>query len=187
MCIRDSKKPVRIGDKITVQVTVQHKHIDKPVVTLDCRCFNERNETVAEGEAVVLAPTDKADIESPDLPDVEVHRRLSDRFSGLIKTCHVADMVRTAIVHPVTEHILSAVADAVREKLIEPVLIGPEARIRRAAEEAKIDISAWELINTEHSHAAADKAADMAAKGLVNIIMKGALHTDELLLSLIHI
>ena len=179
------KKPVRIGDKITAQVTVQNKRTDKPIVTLDCRCVNEKNEIVAEGKAVVLAPTGKLDIESPELPVVEVRGHLPDHFEGLIKTCHVADTVKTAVVHPVTQHVLIAVADAVREKLIKPVLIGPEARIKKVAEEAKIDISAWELINTEHSHAAADKAADMAAKGLVNIIMKGALHTDELLKAIV--
>lgn len=179
------KKPVRIGDKITAQVTVQSKRADKPIVTLDCRCVNEKNEIVAEGKAVVLAPVSKIDIESRELPIVEIKGHLPDHFESLIKTCHVTETIKTAVVHPVTPHVLIAVAEAVREKLIKPILIGPEARIKGAAGEAKIDISSWELINTEHSHAAAEKAADMAAQGQVGIIMKGALHTDELLKSIV--
>lgn len=71
--------------------------------------------------------------------------------------------------------------EAVQEKLIEPVLIGPEVRVRQAADEAGIDISGYELISTPHSHAAAAKAAELAASGSVDTIMKGSLSTDELM------
>ncbi len=85
------------------------------------------------------------------------------------------------MVHPVQAEVIEAVQDAVKEKLIEPVLIGPKARIQAAAKEAKIDISKWQLIDTEHSHAAAAKAVGLAAARKVDAIMKGSLHTDELL------
>jgi len=62
-----------------------------------------------------------------------------------------------------------------------PVLIGPEVRIRHIAQEAGIDLTGAELISVPHSHAAADKAADMAANDEVTMLMKGSLHTDELI------
>ena len=69
---------------------------------------------------------------------------------------------------------MEAVVDAVEEKLIIPVLIGPRTRILAAAKEAKIDLSKWELIDAEHSHAAAAKAVELAAAGKVDALMKGS-------------
>jgi len=104
-----------------------------------------------------------------------------DRYRAIMWACVGKDAVKTAVVHPVQANVLEAVADASREKLIIPVLVGPKARITDAARDAKIDISKWELIDTEHSHAAAEKAVELAATGKVGAIMKGSLHTDELL------
>ncbi len=107
--------------------------------------------------------------------------RPRDYYQDIIESCKNMDSVRTAVVHPVRPEVIEAVLDATREKLIIPVLIGPKERIAAAAREAKTDIGAWELIDVEHSHAAAAKAAELAATGKVGAIMKGALHTDELL------
>jgi len=87
--------------------------------------------------------------------------------------------LKVAIVHPVTDETIEATIDAAREGLIDPVLIGPRNRILEAA--GSRNISAWELIDTEHSHAAAQKAVELAASGRVDALMKGALHTDEFL------
>ncbi|NTV25228.1 MAG: phosphate acetyltransferase [Chlorobiaceae bacterium] len=87
----------------------------------------------------------------------------------------------TAIVHPVNESDIVSVQDAVVEQLIMPVLVGPEERIRAAAARAAIDLSAWEVIDAEHSHASAEKAVALASSGKVQAIMKGSLHTNELL------
>jgi phosphate acetyltransferase len=65
--------------------------------------------------------------------------------------------------------------------LIVPVLIGPEVRIRHLAQEAGIDLSGVEIVSVPHSHAAAEMAADMAVSGDVEVLMKGSLHTDELI------
>jgi phosphate acetyltransferase len=173
------KKPVRPGDVITVSVTVKEKRTGKPVVLFDCSCVNQIGETVAEGIATVLAPTEKIRIARPDLPEVEV--RTHDRYHTVMQACRKLPPVRTAVAHPVQANVLEAVADAAREKLIIPILVGPKARINAAADEAKIDISKWELIDTPHSHASAEKSAELAASGKVEAIMKGALHTDELL------
>lgn len=88
---------------------------------------------------------------------------------------------RTAIVHPVKANVIAAAGQAARAGLTVPVLVGPAARIVAAAREAAVDISGWEIVDAEHSHAAAAKAAELAAGRHVAAIAKGSLHTDELL------
>jgi phosphate acetyltransferase len=73
------------------------------------------------------------------------------------------------------------VFESVNAGLIVPVLVGPQHKIKSAAKSAKIDIDKWELIDTEHSDAAAAKAVQLAASGKVEAIMKGALSTQELM------
>jgi len=102
-------------------------------------------------------------------------------YRKIIDDCRKMPAIRVAVVHPVQADVIEAVAEAAAEKLIVPVLIGPRARIEAAAKEAKIDLKKWELIDAEHSHAAAAKAVELAAAGKVDAIMKGSLHTDELL------
>lgn len=102
-------------------------------------------------------------------------------FEKAISSCADCPPLRTAVIHPVRAEDIEVVFAASKEGLISPVLIGPKARIEAAAKEAKIDISAWELIDVEHSHAGAAKGAEMAANGEVEAILKGGLHTDELL------
>lgn len=175
----DFKKPVRPGDTVRVSVTVKEKREHKHVVIFDCLCSDALGETVAAGTAVVIAPTAKIRLSRPDLP--EVHLRNHDRYRHLVDSCEALEPVRTAVVHPVTAIALQAAHEAAQERLIEPVLIGPEARIRQAAEEAGIDIRAYRIIDVEHSHAAAARAVQMAASGEVGTLMKGSLATDELL------
>jgi len=173
------KRPVRIGDKITVTAIVHDKRADKPIVTLDCKAVNQRGEIVADGLATVLAPKEKLRVPRAHLPQINVPNH--DRFHAILQRCEGLEGLRTAIVHPVKAEALQAVADAVKAKLILPVLIGPMAKIKAAAKEAKIDLSAWETIDVEHSHAAASKAVELAVAGKVDAIMKGSLHTEELL------
>jgi phosphotransacetylase len=105
----------------------------------------------------------------------------ADHYTQILDLCDPLPPVATAVVHPVKTNVLEAARDAVKENLIRPVLIGPAAKVQEAAKKAKVDISAFELIDAEHSHAAAAKAVELAAAGKVQSIMKGSLHTDELL------
>jgi phosphotransacetylase len=84
-------------------------------------------------------------------------------------------------VHPVDETSLVGAVFAATENLIIPILVGPESRIRQKADELKLDISPYTIISTEHSHASAERAVQMARMGEVEALMKGNLHTDELL------
>ncbi|KTD62689.1 bifunctional enoyl-CoA hydratase/phosphate acetyltransferase [Legionella shakespearei DSM 23087] len=105
----------------------------------------------------------------------------NDHFKTIIESCRNLPPIKTAVVHPVTANVLEAVYDSVEAGLIAPVLIGPVAKIKSAAQEADIDLTQWEIMDTEHSDAAAMKAVELAASGMVDAIMKGALHTDELM------
>jgi len=100
---------------------------------------------------------------------------------ALIERCRDLRPLRTAVVHPVDENSLLGAIAAARQELIVPVFVGPREKIRVAADKAGVELAPYELIETEHSHAAADKAVAMARAGEVEAIMKGALHSDELL------
>jgi len=91
----------------------------------------------------------------------------------------------TGIVHPAKASSIEAVKEAVDAELIKPILIGPKNKIKEAAEEARVDIKNWKVVDTEHSHASAALAAEMAAEGKVEALMKGSLHSDEILKAVI--
>lgn len=104
--------------------------------------------------------------------------RLIDDLLARAKT---RPKLTSAIVHPVSASVLSAVAEANELGLIEPVLVGPVHRIERAAKDAGVDIARWRVLDAEHSHDAAERACALAANGEVRALMKGSLHSDELL------
>ena len=116
---------------------------------------------------------------SDEPPEIQIHPH--DRYHAVIDRCANLPPLVTAVVHPVDAHVLAAVSEAVMENLITPILVGPAARIEKAATEAGIDLLDWRIIDAPHSHASAEKAVDLAVSGQVKAIMKGSLHTDELL------
>ena len=177
------KNPVHIGDNVHISIVVREKQNDKKIVLFDCSGVNQKGETVMSGLAKVIAPTEKAKVLRTELPMVSIQNH--DRFNAIIETCKTLPAIRTAVVHPVTANDLEAVADAVKAGLITPVLIGPLAKIKAAAKEAGIELSTWELVDAEHSDAAACKAAALASAGKVDAIMKGSLHTDELMAAIV--
>ena len=172
-------KPVRPGDTIDVIVTVRSKDAAKKIVVFDCRCANQKGEEVISGTATVIAPTEKIRHPAPELAEVEIIHH--DRMGRLIEQAKKLPPLRTAVVHPCDEVSLQGMDAAARELLIIPVLIGPEARIRAAAEAANISLENYEIIATPHSHAAAAYAVELARNGKVDALMKGSLHTEELM------
>lgn len=172
--------PVGLGDTITVTVKVVEKKPEHHRVVLDCQAVNQNGKIVINGKAEVIAPIEKISRPRIILPEAELrekhrfHRKLAAMTQGLVP-------IRTAVVHPVDTLSLLGALEAAREKLIVPILIGPEARIKAAAARAELDISPYELISTEHSEAAAILSVAMARAGKVEALMKGALHTDELM------
>ncbi|OAI43663.1 phosphate acetyltransferase [Rhizomicrobium sp. SCGC AG-212-E05] len=99
----------------------------------------------------------------------------------MIERCSGIRPARTAVVHPCDASSLTAALEAAHAGLIVPILVGPEQRIRAVASTAQLDISEFRLISTPHSHASADEAVALAKRGEVDALMKGSLHTDELM------
>lgn len=102
-------------------------------------------------------------------------------YERLIAAARDAGPVTVAVAHPCDRHALAAALDAARIGLIAPILVGPKARIQQAADEAGLDISALPLIEAPHSHASAARAVELVREGKADALMKGSLHTDELM------
>ena len=103
------------------------------------------------------------------------------KYQRLIKRCKAATPTPTAVVHPCDENSLQGAVDAAKAGLIAPILVGPVARIREIAEKAGLDISMYRMVDAQFSHESADKAVAEVRAGRAEALMKGSLHTDELM------
>jgi phosphate acetyltransferase len=103
------------------------------------------------------------------------------RYRQLMEAARKFDPIRTAIVHPCDAVSLASAMQAMQAGLIVPVLVGPEVKIRKAAVDAGFELNHVELVDAPHSHAAAERAVALAREAKVDALMKGALHTDELM------
>jgi phosphotransacetylase/acyl dehydratase len=173
------KAPVALGDTIIARVEVSEK-LEKGRVTLACTCINQDGVTVIDGTARVIAPADKVRCPRAVLPDVELHVPAA-QYARLIAATTDLTPVRTAVVHPCDELSLTGALDAAERGIIVPILVGPKARIVAVAKAAGCSLTGIEVVDTPHSHAAAAMAVALARAGKVEALMKGALHTDELM------
>lgn len=173
------RAPVGLGDVLKVTVRVREKDDEKKRVTFDCFCTNQDGRHVIEGVAEVLAPTEKIRRARTIMPRVRLAERA--KLHELLDAATQPEPVAMAVVHPVDEQALLGALESAQAGLIVPVLVGPEARIRQAADAAEVDISGFRIIDVPHSHAAAEQAVALARSGAVQAIMKGSLHSDELL------
>ena len=172
------RRPVAIGDVVTVSVQASAKNAEKHRITFDCTCVNQAGEAVISGEAEVIAPTEKVKRPRVNLPEVHLHDH-GARYRQLIAASAGLPPMRTGVVHPVDAPALLEALEAARAGMIVPVLIGPEAKIRAVAEAQGVDISPYQLIATEHSHAAAARAVALARAGQLDALMKGAIGIQE--------
>jgi phosphate acetyltransferase len=104
-----------------------------------------------------------------------------EKYQRLIKAAQALPAIKVAIAHPCDDVSLQGAVEAARLRLIEPVLVGPVERIRKVAKAAELDIGAMEIVASEHSHDSATKAVGLVTEGRVEALMKGSLHTDELM------
>ena len=177
------KGRIVMGETYTATITAKEKRTEGNVIVFDCSCTNQAGEVVASGTAAVSAPTKR--ISYGDLATPEVIFRRTDVFARLIKTCEGMQPVVCAVVHPCDRDSLLGPLEGAKRNLITPVLVGPEGKIREAAKAAGADISPYRIVDTEHSHGAAEKAVAMARAGEVEALMKGSLHTDELMAAVV--
>jgi phosphotransacetylase/acyl dehydratase len=169
---------LRVGDQVRAVVTVREKRAETRHVLFDCH-VEVAGKVVLRGTVVVEAPTRKATYAELERPEFIVRR--NDVFARLLKRCEPLAPVTCAVAHPCDGPSLMGVIEAARRELIVPVLIGPLARIRSVAGKLGVDIDRYRLIDTEHSHASAAAAVALARAGEVDTLMKGSLHTDELM------
>ena len=104
-----------------------------------------------------------------------------EKYQRLIQRCKALPPTPTAVAHPCDESSLQGAVDAAKAGLITPILVGPAARIKEVAAKAKLDISAFTIVDAAFSQESADKAVAEVRAGRAEALMKGSLHTDELM------
>lgn len=173
------KAPVRVGDTITVRIKVTEK-LPKGRLVLACSCINQHDKTVIKGEARVIAPDRKIRRPRVVLPEVHLHVQ-GAQYARLIAATRELPAIATAVVHPCDALSLTGALEAARREIIVPILIGPRQKIEAAAVAAELSLDGIDIIDVPHSHAAAAAAVALVRSGKAGALMKGSLHTDELM------
>ena len=177
-------RPITIGDTLTITVTCKEKFDHNHHIIFECVALNQDGLKVIDGLAEVLAPTEKIKRARVVLPEVTISDR-ELRYRHLLSVSAGLSPIPMAVAHPCDKESLSGPVQAAHAGLIDPILVGPEHRIRAVAEEFNIDIRGFRIVDTEHSHASAEVAVGMCRDGLAEALMKGSLHTDEMMLQVI--
>jgi len=117
--------------------------------------------------------------------EAPVSRNDHAKFHKLIATAQKHAPVKVAVAHPCDQVSLESVIEAANLKLIEPILVGPEQRIREVAAKHALDISRFEIVDAEYSQESAEKAVALVREGRAEALMKGSLHTDEVMAAVV--
>lgn len=173
-------RPITIGDTLTAQVTVREKYAHNHHVLFDCVATNQDGLLVIDGTAEVIAPTEKIRRPRVELPEVTFSDK-ELRYQHLMSLVRDLPPVRMAVAHPCSEYALAGAIEAKEAGVIEPVLVGPRAKIEALAAQLSCSLDDIELIDTPHSHASAEVAVRLCREGQCAALMKGSLHTDELM------
>ena len=164
------KAALPVGAAMTVRLVVRAKRPKQGIVELDGSCTGPADQEIATAVLEVLAPTARQ------------QRQVAEhRLEGLIERCRALKPMLTGVVHPCSADALAGAVDAGEAGLIVPVLYGPEAEIRRVADEAQLDLATCRIVGTEGPEDSALQAVMAAGAGDVAALMKGSLHTDMLL------
>lgn len=167
------------GEELISRVTVTAKDADGTIhLHTEVRRV-EDDALVVEGEATVEAPTVKLRFDELEVPGLIVQRHR--HFAALLNVAEGLPELDTAVVCPVEEHALDGALISAERKLIRPILIGDGAKIARAAASLGKSLDGYEVIDVPTDAAAARLAVDLVNQGRANAIMKGHLHTDDLL------
>ncbi|MBS4020331.1 MAG: bifunctional enoyl-CoA hydratase/phosphate acetyltransferase [Dechloromonas sp.] len=174
-------RPVTIGDRIVITVTVKQKYDHNRHIVFDCVCTNQEGLQVVRGTAEVLAPTEKVShLQDSHAPSIHIDDKHA-RYTQLLSRVKGLEPIPTAVAHPCDEESLKGPVQAYQAGIIEPILVGPESKIRSVAEEFGIDLSGVRIVNAAHSHDSAAMAVSLVKTGDAEALMKGSLHTDELM------
>ena len=107
------------------------------------------------------------------------------KYDALLLKCKSLEPIPTAVAHPCEATALSGAVEAAEKKLIRPILVGPKAKIEAIAKEAGINLGNLQIVDAVHSHESATKAVELVKKGQAELLMKGSLHTDELMSAIV--
>ena len=173
-------RPVALGDTITVTLTCQKKFDHNHHIVFDCLCANQEGLKVIGGTAEVLAPTEKIKRARMTMPGFTISDRQA-RYDHLLAMTRGLAPIAMAVVHPCDDESLKGALMARDAGLILPTLVGPEEKLRPLAEQIGVSLDGCRIIDVPHSHAAAEVAVRMARNFEVEALMKGSLHTDELM------
>jgi len=124
----------------------------------------------------------------PDDPDMPASGRSSKRhekYERLVDAARQMPATTTAVVHPCDDVSLEGAVEAARLGLIVPILVGPAGRIRRTAAAASLEIGTFEIVDAAYSHDSAAKGVALVLHGRAQAVMKGSLHTDELMAAVV--
>jgi phosphate butyryltransferase len=169
---------VHPGDELVATVTVRAKREDRRV-ELDCRLALADGTLIADGIAEVQAPAVHITAEDMTLPELALRKR--GKFERLLAACAGVPALRTAVIWPTDANALGGAHEAAKAGLIAPRLIGPAAAIRAAAEEIGWDLAGAELLDEPDEHAAPARAVALIHEGRAAALMKGNIHSDEVL------
>ncbi|HEY1578241.1 MAG TPA: bifunctional enoyl-CoA hydratase/phosphate acetyltransferase [Terracidiphilus sp.] len=174
------KNRIHVGDRILVNVKVVAKDDVTKKIIFDCEAHNADGSPIFSGTADLLAPTTRQRWTTLPLPQLIVNNQYR-HYLGLIARANTKPPVRTAVIWPCDEVSLGGAFQAFKDNLIDPVLVGPELTIRNLAGKMQIDLGAITIVHSDQTRAAAFTAVQMASKGEVQMLMKGSLHTDEVM------
>jgi phosphate acetyltransferase len=180
------RRPVKVGDTVTIKVEAVEKDAAKGRVVLRTECVNQDGEVVVTGTAEVLAPKEKVRRERVDLPEIRFDDKEA-RFREIMARVKARNLsaVPTAVVCPTDFETLSGAVAAAREGIIAPVLVGPEGRIRGVAEERDIDLHGMRIVSTPNVREAVAVAIHLAREAEVEGIMKGSVAHEDLIVPLV--
>jgi phosphate acetyltransferase len=176
------RRPVKVGDTITVKVTAKEKDAAKGRIALDTECLNQDGEVVVSGTADVIAPTEKVRRVRIELPEVRFDDKEA-RFREVMGRVNARKLapVATAIAHPADPESLAGIAAAAEHGAILPILVGPERVLRENAETGGVDIGAFEIVQAANAREAVAEAIRLAREGRIEGIMKGSGSIEDLI------
>ena len=169
---------VQTGDELTATVTARQKQAKGGLVVFDCKVRSNGRELIT-GKITVRAP--EQHLEYTDVATPQVILRRTDKYAKLLKDCKPLPPIACVVAHPCDRDSLLGPVEAAKLGLIDPILVGPEAKIRAVAKTEGVDLSPYRLVSTDHSHGSAEKAVALIRAGEGEALMKGSLHTDELM------
>ena len=178
------RRPAAVGDTVTVRIRIRDMVPETRYVTFECECLAPSGEVLVDGHARVIAPSSRVRRPRAAAAATELFAA-GTRYRRLVDAARKFAPIRTAIVHPCDAVSLASAMEAMEAGLIVPVLVGPAAKVRKAAADAGRELKDVEIIDVPHSHAAAERAVALGREAKVEALMKGALHTDELMAAVV--